>query len=111
MCEHFLNQYILTHTRTNNILYLFLINDESLVANVNANKTRLSDHNIMISSIPLSPDKSAVPAFNDNSFREIDFNKADFVKIKQDLSEIEWDQLRDLCSFGEFPILFADTVF
>ena len=24
------------------------------------------------------------------------FNKADFVKIKQDHSKIEWDQLRDL---------------
>ena len=51
----------------------------------------------MTSSNPLSPDKSAVPAFDDNSFRALDFNKADFVKIKQDLSEIEWDQLLDLC--------------
>ena len=108
MCEHFLNQYILTPTRNNNILDLFE------VTNVNANKSLLSDHNlvdIMISSNPLSPDKSAVPAFDDNSFRALDFNKADFVKIKQDLSEIEWDQLRDLCSFEEFPILFTDTVF
>ena len=114
MCEHFLNQYILTPARNNNILDLFLTNDESLVTNVNAIKTRLSDHNlvdIMISSNPLSPDKSAVPAFDDNSFRALDFNKAEFVKIKQDLSEIEWDQLRDLCSFEEFPILFTDTVF
>ena len=50
-----------------------------------------------------------MPAFDDNSFRALDFNKADFVKIKQDLSEIEWDQLRDLCSFEEFPILFTDS--
>ena len=114
MCEHFRNQYILTPTRYNNILDLYLTNDDSLVTNVKANKTRLSDHNlfdIMMSSNPLSPDKSAVPAFDDNSFRALDFNKADFVKIKQDLSEIKWDQLRDLCSFEELPILYTDTVF
>ena len=78
MCEHFLNQYIFTPTRNNNILDLFLINDDSLVTNVYANKTRLSDHNlvdIMISSNPLSPDKSAVPAFNDNSLKKLTSSK------------------------------------
>ena len=66
------------------------------------NKTSFADHDlvdIMISYNPLSADKSAEPEFDDNSFRALHFNKANFVKIKKDLSEIGWDQLRDLCSF------------
>ena len=47
MCERFQNQYILTSTRNNNILDPFLTNDDSLVTNVNANKTRLSDDNLV----------------------------------------------------------------
>ena len=114
MSEHFLNQYVHCPTRQNNVLDLFLTNDDRLVTHVNSKNTELSDHNIvdiMMSSNPLSPEESSVPRFDENSFRALDFNKADFEQIRHDLQEIDWNQLQSLCSFEEFPVLFTYTLF
>ena len=114
MSDHFFNQYVLCPTRDTNVLDLFMTNDDRLVTHVSSRKTEMSDHNlvdIMISSNPLSSEESSVPCFDENSFRALDFSKADFDKIRQDLHEIDWNMLRSLCSFEEFPVLFTDTLF
>ena len=60
---------------------------------------------------PLSKDLSTVPRFDDNSFRSLDFSKADYDVLTEKLSAIDWPILRSICSFEEFPILFTDTLF
>ena len=93
-----MNQYILTPTRNKNILELFLTNDNSLVTDVSSKKTKLSDHNlvdIIISSNPLKSAKVVAQKFDDNSFRAQDFSKPNFAKINEDLSKIDWNQVRE----------------
>ena len=113
MAENLLNQYVHCPTRKNNTLDLFFTNDDRLVTNVESNDTKLSDHDmvdIMINYNPVCRDSPFSPSFDENSFRSLDFHKADFEKIKTDLQEIDWELLRSLCSFEEFPVLFTDTL-
>ena len=94
-------------------LYIFFTNDDRLVTNVEAKETKLSDHDmvdIMINYNPVCRDSSPSHTFEENSFCSLDFHKADFDKIRKDLQEIDWELLRSLCSFEEFPVLFTDTL-
>lgn len=112
--NHFLNQYVMCPTRGSNVLDLFLTNNSRLVSNVECKTTSMSDHNmvdIMLAWNPLSGDESKVPTFDENSFRSLDFSKADVSNLKQKLSEVDWVMLRSVCTFEEFPALFTDTLF
>ena len=112
--DNFLNQYVSCPTRGNNVLDLFLTNNSRLVSNVKSTTTSMSDHNIidiMLAWNPLCAEKSKVPTFDENSFRSLDFSKADLDHLKQKLSEVDWVMLRSLSSFEEFPALFTDTLF
>ena len=114
MSDHFLSQYVLLPTRGSNILDLFLTNNDRLVANVNSKATSLSDHNIvniMCSWNPLSNEHAMVPKFDENSFRSLDFHKANFEVLKSKFSEVDWSTLRRQCAFEEFPVLLTDTLF
>ena len=114
MSEHLLSQYVLKPTRDGNILDIFLTNNDRLVANVESNVTTMSDHNIvdvMLSWNPLSPEESSIPKFDENSFRSLDFHKADFDVLRTKFSEVDWFTLRRQCTFEEFPVLFTDTLF
>ena len=113
MNEHFLNQYVKIPTRGTNILDLFLTNDHHLVTNVASTVTDLSDHNmveIMISSNPLVPGEDRLPKFDENSFRSMDFQKADFEEIRKEISSVDWESLRLNCSYEEFPALFTEKL-
>ncbi|MCP4262929.1 MAG: hypothetical protein GY774_36275, partial [Planctomycetes bacterium] len=112
--HHFLNQFVLCPTRGGNVLDLFMTNNARLVTNVQSRNTEMSDHDIvdiMLCYNPLGIEDSSVPIFDENSFRSLDFNRADFGALKQKLIEIAWENLRSLCSFEEFPALFTDTLF
>jgi hypothetical protein len=114
MSEHFLSLYVKCPTRGSNVLDIFLTNNDRLVTNVNSLKTELSDHNladILLAWNPLSTEELAIPKFDENSFRLLDFSKTDFDALKEKLNEIEWSSLRNHCSFEEFPALFTDTLF
>ena len=116
MSTNLLCQYINVPTRKNNILDLFITSDDRLVTNVSSDPTNLSDHNIvdiMLSFNPLSVEQHQFhkSQFEPDSFRSLDFQKADFDKIRSKLENVEWHELRELCSFEEFPILFTYTLF
>lgn len=114
MSKHSLNQYILSPTRENNILDLFITNNEYLVTNVSSATTDLSDHNmidVMLSINPTDTERSHVNLFDENEFRSLDFAKADFTKIQSKLNDIDWEELRRNSSYEEFPHLFTDTLF
>ncbi len=113
MSEGLLNQYISIPTRGENILDLFFTNDNCLVTNVSVADTDMSDHrivDIMFSSNPVCPDTVQMKTYNANSFRSLDFNKADYEVLNKKLSVVDWSALRQSCSFEEFPHHFTDTL-
>ena len=115
MSDHLLNQYILIPTRKNNILDLFMTSNDRLVSCVSSTETDLSDHNlvdIMLSFNPLSTEQHQLHTlhFEPNSFQSLNFDKADIEQIKSKLSEVNWQELRDISTFEEFPILFTLTL-
>ena len=116
MSDNFLNQYVLMPTRESNILDLFLTNDGNLVTNVKSTKTDLSDHNlieIMLASNPAHDkdnSKQKRARFTEDSFRSLDFQKANFEEIGEKISAIDWEQLRSKCNFEDFPALFTEAV-
>lgn len=114
MSDHFMNQYVMLPTRGNNTLDLFITDNDHLVTNVTSTDTSLSDHkmlDVMLSFNPTSPSRPHVNVFDDNDFRSLDFSKADFEEINDQLSLIDWNSLRGQCSQEEFPALFTDTLF
>ena len=116
MSDCFLNQFVDSPTRENNILDLFFTNNGHLVTNVHTSKTYLSDHllvDISMSSDLLSPDllKPTQRTFDEESFRSLDFRRANFEDLRTELKKIDWDQLRMSCSFEEFPKLFTETIY
>jgi hypothetical protein len=66
----------------------------------------------MFAGNPLNEEELLVPQFGENSFRFLDFCKADFdnAREKLELEDIEWSSTRNKCSFDEFPQLFADIL-
>ena len=114
MSKHFLNQYVSSPTRGNNILDLFLTNNEYLVTNISSNSTDLSDHNmvdVMLSFNPTDSNRSHVNVFDENEFRSLDFTQADFSEIRKKLEDVNWEELRMNSTFEEFPRLFTDTLY
>jgi hypothetical protein len=61
----------------------------------------------------LGQEKSALPKFDENSFRSLDFHKADFSSLRNEIEDFNGAQLRSSssCSFEEFPSSFTDTLF
>ena len=88
-------------TRGNNILDLFLTNNDRVIRNVEVAKTDLSDHDLVKVNLLYNmkePVKSHVSSFESQSFRSTDLREADFEVINQALADIDWDTLFDLCS-------------
>ena len=95
-----LTQIIDRPTRVNNTLDLFLTNNDRVIRNIETEETRLSEH--MTVKINLlydmkSPAPPSSPSFDKDSFRSLDLQKADFAKINNILSEVDWDNLYQLC--------------
>ena len=95
MSRHFLNRYVSSPTRGNNILDLFLTNNEYLVTNISSNITDLSDHNmvdVMLSFNPTDSNRSHLNFFDENKFRSLDFTQADFSKVRKKLEDVNWEE-------------------
>ena len=111
--EHMLSQYITKSTRGENCLDLFFTNSPNLVAHIDTSDTPMSDHrlvDIYFSHNPCQPIHQKPPDF-DESFRGLDFSKADYDKINSCLSAIDMVALRELCDDPEdFPDLFTMVI-
>lgn len=113
MSEKLCTQFILKPTRVDNILDLYISNSEDLVSHVSVSDTVFSDHRlvkIFLSYNPCSLVPSCPPDFTQSSFRSLDFHKADFNTINEELSSVDWDLLVELCDDDEFPELFTLTL-
>ena len=103
----------------NNILDLLITNNEKLICHQKAeHHKKLSDHNLIEINIPgceLLPEtklqrisSSTIPKLH--GFRGLDLNKADFVSISSELSNIDWDSLFNITGLKEFPKAFQQLV-
>ena len=91
--DHLLVQQVHEPTRKDKtILDLVFTNNDEIIHNVAVDKTNMSDHDIVtitcINSFPRYDDDT--PTENLNSFDKLNFFKADWKKINQDLDEIVW---------------------
>ena len=100
--HNMLTQVVDCPTRENSLLDLFLTNNDRVICNIETDKTTLSDHKAvkinLLYNIKTPNSSSTVPSFEDDSFRSLDLQKADFAKINNLLSEVDWDALFDLCN-------------
>ena len=105
-----LSQYIMEPTRLSNCLYLCLSNSPNLVTHVSVSETPLSDHRLLeifLPYNPCSPRPPAPPDFSADSFRSLDFHRADYDKINSLLSSVNWQELWNLSDPSEFPELLT----
>ena len=112
MDTHLLSQYVDRPTRENTILDLVLTNDPNLIKHMEINDTELSDHRKITvkSSFGLKPKVPTKPPFIPNTYRNLNFFKADFEGMNKHLQTIDWDSLHSLCPTMEFPELVRLTV-
>ena len=117
MSKLLLTQFINVPTRKYNILDVFLTNDSNLVQHVTATPSDISDHNLIdvlsMEFLPSHDDKSNSLSHEDEhiNFQNLNYHKADFDKISEDLNSVNWDSLRESVSLEEFPHLFNKTVY
>ena len=113
MAVNFLTQCINHPTRVHNTLDLLLTNNVNSIIHTSAEDTSLSDHMLVSIEVKLKPtDKSDISGnkAQTHSFRNLKLHDADYDRINQQLSEIDWDLLRSVCTQQEFPELLYLTV-
>ena len=112
--KHFLCQYIDQPTRGKNILDLFLTNKNNLVLYTTSEDCKpLSDHNIVKIHTTYNIQSKNVnerPPIPEGTFRSLDLRRADYDKINMHLENINWDDLKKLCTLEEFPELLRLTI-
>ena len=109
MENNLLSQYVKQPTRQRNILDLFLTNNPNLVLQTTSEKTNLSDHNIVTIHTTynlMSHTKCKKPLFENQSFRDLNLQKANFELINSDLNSTDWEYLKSICPANDFPELF-----
>ncbi len=108
MASHLLSQYVMEPTRLSNCLDLCLSNSPNMVTHVSVSDTPLSDHRLLEIFLPYNlclPPTSAPPDFSSDSFRSLDFHRADYDKIEGLLLSVDWQELWNLSDPSEFPEL------
>ena len=102
---------------TANILDLIITNNSEVIREVSILPTKLSDHEIV--SVILSdqfkcqtPDMRPKRNNNNNqlSFNSLNFTKADFSEISEELKEIDWDTMKQQCTSETFPETFYKEI-
>ena len=103
-----MNQFVVEPTLRDNILDLFCTNNPHLVQEVKIEDTFLSDHKLIELQLAFSFE-APQPAVNNNlnSFKALDFTRADFHRISEDLELVDWREIQSLVSFEEFPVAFT----
>ena len=113
MSNHLLIQCVDIPTRQGSILDLFITNMVSVVTEVSAESTALSDHNlvdIMLSYNPCLAVKPNAPHQDDGSFRSLDFENTDPGSLREALVAINWSEMRSQCTFQEFPHILTSKI-
>ena len=108
--ELFLSQLITFPTRGKNTLDLVFTNITSSLLNCDTTKAKStqSDHDLI--EIMLSHKSEVEETHSPHKGKILNFHKADFVKIKEELSEIDWtDQLNTLSVKDQY-LKFLDLV-
>ena len=111
--ENFLSQCIDQPTRQKNILDLLLTNNANMVLQTDVSETPLSDHNLIKVKTTYNIKTSTVntkPQIPPHSFRSLNLQKTDFSEMDAYLNNIDWDELKSLCTPEEFPELLRLTV-
>jgi hypothetical protein len=100
--SNFLTQVIREPTRLENTLDLVLTNRTQYIAELKCTPTTLSDHKLV--EVVLSCNLLADPVHSKSreevdqfSFRAIDYHRADFEMMNEELSKINWKELWLLC--------------
>ena len=111
MDSYFLEQVVQTPTRGQNILDLFLTNKPMLVGSVTAEKTEMSDHDLVrvgLTFNPTHPQKRLRGKLE--GFRALDWHNGDYDLLREELSKIDWDTLHEESDFQSFPELFTQKI-
>ena len=99
-------------TRKQSILDLFITNRPNDVTQVSTEETLLSDNlfvDVLLSHNPSCAPKKLRKSIDSNSFRCLDFD-SDLSDLKSALMCIDWDSIRNSCTFQEFPHIFTRTL-
>lgn len=103
---------------TKNILDLIITSNPDVFREINIIPTHLSDHELISAMLSnefkmngsAKSTSNMESISNTQSFSSLNFYKADFKKINDDLEKIDWDNLKASCLQNEFPVYFYNTV-
>ena len=97
MDTHLLTQLVTEATRANkNTLDLVLTNNEEWIHDIKVEKTNMSDHdfvNLDLENIFQKGPKKLESHRFDNPFDELNFHKADWPKIRDEVGQIDWESV------------------
>ena len=113
--HNFLTQVVDGPTRGKSTLDLVLTNVPRYVTKVKVEPTTLSDHHMVHVQLgfnmihPQTPEPNPI---DPNSFRAIDYHKANFDDMNESYSEVNWIELWDTCDndLDSFLKVFNETV-
>ena len=97
---NFLTQVVRESTRGDHILDLVLTTKPQDVIEVSTQSSKLSDHKLVdctLSFNPTSGTTSAATPVDPNSFRAVNYHKADTAAMNEALSTVDWNMLQLLC--------------
>ena len=101
MSEHFLSQCVDKPTRGDSILDVMLTNNDRAIGSVKSSTTSLSDHNLVEVVLKYNPVKGknshVIPKWDPKSFRGRNLESAEYNKMNDDLSKVDWDYLLTKC--------------
>ena len=84
MEEHLLTQVVRCPTRGDNILDLFLTNNDRYISSVTTDETSLSDHRLVTINLtydPTQPITHELPYLEKHSFQAVDYHDCDYTLI------------------------------
>ena len=113
LAANFMSQCITHPTRIDNTLDLLITNNKNSIIHTSAEDTSLSDHKLVSIKATLqntNQSENTKPKFASHTFRNLHLHDAEYDKINNELSDIDWDTLKSCCSPEEFPELFYLTV-
>ncbi|KAL5259677.1 hypothetical protein ACHWQZ_G009948 [Mnemiopsis leidyi] len=113
--RNFLTQVVQKPTREGNTLDLVFTNVSRYVMEVEVSDTILSDHRLVEVRLGFNMVGNAIAketSLDPYSFRAVDYHKANFEVMNLQLSEVNWEELWELCdnNLGEFLELMRLTV-
>ena len=114
MQHNLLLQVVDRPTRGQNTLDLFFTNNNRVIRNIETENTTLSDHDLVKINLLYnmkSPPTPSAPHFKEHTFRSLDLQKADYPKINDLLSDVNWDELFHLCDHDTDGNSFVELLY